>query len=130
MFTFPHPSSFTRYVANLTAVEGATGDAASLISRMEGSATLSALGQVSFSNFSDRLWWLPGTTFNASLRDFGLRHPTVLPADGESHERYFVDRATTAVSTRCFAAAGANATSAGLPTGIVCDPDDLGAGPV
>ena len=114
-------------MANLTAVEGATGDAASLISRMEGTATLSALGQVPFSNFSDRFWWLPGTTFNASLRDFGLRHPTVLPADSESHERYWIDRATMSVSTRCFAAAGANSTSARLPTGVVCDPDDLGA---
>lgn len=121
-------SFHNRYVANLTAVEGATGDAASLIARMEGTGMVTAYGQVPFSNISDRLWWVPNTTFDATLLDFGLRDPpghTIVPADSESYERYYIDPSTMSINTRCFVAAGANVTTAVLPTGMVCDARDM-----
>ena len=124
----PDPWLIMRYAANATAVDGATGDAASLVSRMEGATTLGLTGQSAFSNISDRFWWLPNTSFSATLRDFGLRRPgdhDVMPAHGFSTERYFIDPDHMSVDTRCFVAAAANATTAGLPTGIVCHSGDM-----
>ena len=63
-----------------------------------------------------------------SQRDLGLRNPPghdVVPADGESHERYFVDPNHASITTRCFVAAAANVTTASLPTGVVCHPGDM-----
>ena len=75
----PAPTSLfffhNRYVASLTAVQGATVVAVSLIARIEGTGMRTAFGQVPLTNISDSLCLLPNTTFEASLREFGLRDP-------------------------------------------------------